>query len=82
MFRKYRDSIKSVATLAKIQNAREAFPHLTLMSNCQTFIVTCLCLTFTVKVECFPVFCARIFGVVAVVLLPYFLVLLPSLMGL
>ena len=37
MFKRYRDSIKRVVTLAKIQSTRKAFHDLTLMDNCQTF---------------------------------------------
>ena len=43
--KKYRDSIKGIATLAKIQSAREGSHNLTLMGNCQTFYLrACLCL--------------------------------------
>ena len=34
MFKKCRDFIKRVVTLAKIQSAKEASHHLTLMDNC------------------------------------------------
>ena len=37
MFEKYRDSIKRVVTLAKIQNVKEESHHPTLMDNWQTF---------------------------------------------
>ena len=66
MFKKYRDSIKRIVTLAKIQSTREAFHHLTLMDNCQTFIVIRLYLTFLVKVQCFPAFSVRVLTVTVV----------------
>ena len=62
--KKYRDSIKRVVTLAKIQSAR-TFHNLTLMENCQKSIVTCLCHTFPSKVQFFYV-CVRVLRVVAV----------------
>ena len=46
-------------TLAKIQNARERSHHAILMENSQTFIVTCLCPTFPVKVQCLSVFLCK-----------------------
>ena len=37
LFKKCRDSIKHVATLAKIQSTKEASHHLALTDNCQSF---------------------------------------------
>ena len=37
MFEKYRDSIKRVATLAKIQNVKEASHHPIFKDNWETF---------------------------------------------
>ena len=44
MFKKCRDSIKYVVTLANIQGAKEASHHLNLMVSCQTFYShVCIC---------------------------------------
>ena len=37
MFKRCRDYIKPVITLAKIQSAREAYRYLALLDNCKTF---------------------------------------------
>ena len=62
MFKKYSDSIKRAVALVKIRSVRKAFHHLSLMDNCQTFIVTCLSLTFLVKVQFFPIFVQGFLG--------------------
>ena len=54
--KKYRDSIKRVLTLAKIQSARKASHHLTMPDNWQTFTFTCPYPIFRVKVQCFSGF--------------------------
>ena len=46
MLKKCRESIKRIATFAKIQSAREASYHLILIDNCQTFYLRLfLCVT-------------------------------------
>ena len=58
-FKKYRDYIKCVVTLAEIQNVKEASHHLTLMGNCQIFysyafgFVLLLCPNSKMRGECF-----------------------------
>ena len=37
MFKKCRDSLKRIATMARIQSTRETSPQRSLMSNCKTF---------------------------------------------
>ena len=64
---KYRDSIKRIVTLLN-PNARKVSHYSTLLENSQTFIFTCLCPNFQVKVQCFSVFCVRVLRVAAVAL--------------
>ena len=64
---KYRVSIKRIVTLLN-PNARKVSHYSTLLENSQTFIFTCLCPNFQVKVQCFSVFCVRVLRVAAVAL--------------
>ena len=55
MFEKYRDSIKRVATLAKIQNVKEASHHPIFKDNWETFslmfLSLCCCCGLIPKCE-------------------------------
>ena len=51
LFTKCRDFIQRVATLAKIESAREAYHHLTLTENCQIFYLHVFVLYSTPTIE-------------------------------